>query len=952
MQEVASILQVAIVLDSSSQQYMQVADKLRRAVAPSKSYPGVLAEMPIREIELIIQILHGFAKTVLTNVKAFKSEHVSRAVDAMQNAALALVCKFMRTKDERDVDEAVEIENAVVSKCRQYVPKDLKFIASAIFNLAAFIFKSKGYDKARVLLDHVVQITRELNEKGLFGKANKLKAQCLMALGISSGDEFSAALARASDIESLLFTLVTLHPPSDTRVVSKLLGKLQRPALFAPYFALNGDLQTLASFPEFQQFFPELQPPRVSLLENREMMTEIVKCHQLFESGRFLECARSTIQLLKVFPREKLKPSDMLALFFMHYWIVCSFIGFGKPEAGLWYAKQMRKVMVKYPFSVGFAIFLELKCKMHMAKLERLRRPPAIDFPCKVDWECVGALRGAMIKALEMDENCFVLFEELFKSNNILVQREAVHYYVMMSRVFDISVNVGEFKELCRTSRETHALYLYHQVIDAMRYEDVDKLWDYKRPMAPNKGLIETLAKAESLARGYSHVIRKIRQLEALITGTSNQSNTAKLIASSLSISLDKFLPRNNQERFKLQFPLLAIAYFNVAGLDRCLLMALFHPASEPFVVRIKTQDKVEDFLDELASIQSESTEMSSSLSTQEWWDRKRSLDSRLGELLESFEDDVLGPWSGLLTPLIFKPAQNSVISALTAAIQLYDPRDQPTVREEARSILGVTINPALKCDGKLSLALLLGKDIHKIPWESLPSVTKRDISMTRVPSLKAVALQTAKRMPVKIDPHSAFYVLNPAGDLKATENQFKQVFSDLAWNGITRTKPKGEVIEQAIRNKDLFVYCGHGSGSEYYDYYSLLEDQKECRASMLLMGCSSGELVDDGEMDPFGVPYYCIASGSGTVVANLWNVTDKDIDRFLLSLLNQTLKNGPHDLEGAVKISRKACKLKYLTGAAPVIYGFPTVVLPMKEGHEQRQFAVRTSSLRNERLM
>ena len=949
MQEVTSILQVAIVLDRNGQQYMQVADKLRRAVSPARCYPGVMGDMPVKQIEMVLQILHQFAKTVLTNAKMFKIEHISRAVDAMQNAALALVCRYMQTKDESDLDEAVQIENEVVAKCKEYVPGDLKFIASAAFNLAAFIFKSKVYEKSRVLLDHVIEITRELKDRALFGKANKLKAQCLIGLGLCSGPEFSSALAHSNDIENLLFSLISLHPPTDTRIVAQFLPKLQRPGLFAPYFALNGDLRTLASFPEYANFFPNLQPPKVSLVENRETMIELVKCHQLFEAGRFLECVRSAVELLKTFPREKLKPNDMLALFFIHYWIACSFVGFGKPEAGLWYAKQMRKIMAKYPFAVGFAIFLELKCKIHMAKLERLRRPPEITFPCQVSWESVGLLRSAIIKSLEMDENCFLCFEQLFQSNNLLIQREAVHYYVMMSRVFDISVNVSEFKDICVTSRETHALYLYHQVIESLKYEDIDPVWNYKRPKPLNPALMETLAQAESLARGFSHILRKVRQLQALISGVTDQSKTAKLIASSLSISIDKFLPRNNQERFKLQFPLLAIAYFAVAGLDKCLMMALFHPSSDPFVVRIKTEDKVETFLEELAAIHAKSTALSTSLSTQEWWDKKRSLDNKLGDLLEAFEDEVLGPWSGLLTPLIFKPAQNSVVSALTAAIQLYNPSDQPSVREEARAILGVNINPALKCDGKLSLALLLGKDIHKIPWESLPSVTKRDISMTRVPSLKSVALQTAKRLPVSIDPHSAFYVLNPAGDLRSTENQFKPVFSDLSWNGITRTKPKGEDIEKAIRNKDLFVYCGHGSGSEYYDYYSLLEEQKQCRASMLLMGCSSGELIDDGEMDPFGVPYYCIASGSGTVVANLWNVTDKDIDRFLLCLLNQTLKNGPHDLEGAVKVSRKACKLKYLTGAAPVIYGFPTVILPMEDS---KRFLARSHSLRNERLM
>ncbi|KAH0787703.1 Separin [Histomonas meleagridis] len=133
--------------------------------------------------------------------------------------------------------------------------------------------------------------------------------------------------------------------------------------------------------------------------------------------------------------------------------------------------------------------------------------------------------------------------------------------------------------------------------------------------------------------------------------------------------------------------------------------------------------------------------------------------------------------------------------------------------------------------------------------------------------------------------------------------------------------------IENAIKTMDLFIYCGHGSGNEYFDYHNLVEKNIHCRATMFLMGCCSGELIDDGEIDPKGVPYYCNIAGSGSVLANLWNVTDKDIDRFLKQLLENMRQSEFCSLEEAVMAARSACKLRYLTGAAPVIYGFPTVI-------------------------
>lgn len=74
----------------------------------------------------------------------------------------------------------------------------------------------------------------------------------------------------------------------------------------------------------------------------------------------------------------------------------------------------------------------------------------------------------------------------------------------------------------------------------------------------------------------------------------------------------------------------------------------------------------------------------------------------------------------------------------------------------------------------------------------------------------------------------------------------------------------------------------------------------------------------------------------SPTLVANLWDVTDKDIDKFSQSVFDKLSLNGNSSMKekrsdnnstsivAAVAQSRDSCKLKYLTGAAPVVYGIP----------------------------
>lgn len=149
-------------------------------------------------------------------------------------------------------------------------------------------------------------------------------------------------------------------------------------------------------------------------------------------------------------------------------------------------------------------------------------------------------------------------------------------------------------------------------------------------------------------------------------------------------------------------------------------------------------------------------------------------------------------------------------------------------------------------------------------------------------------------------------------------------------------------------------------------------------------MGCSSGRLSLRGEYEPFGVVLSYLMAGCPAIIANLWDVTDGDIDRFSRSLLNSWLASKPesansdsdtgvrdmgdcelamregrnvntasharhtsqlnstvlenqtphhapleniHRMGSAVGQSRNACRLPHLIGASPVCYGVPTGV-------------------------
>ncbi|KAG5182227.1 hypothetical protein JKP88DRAFT_221290 [Tribonema minus] len=94
-------------------------------------------------------------------------------------------------------------------------------------------------------------------------------------------------------------------------------------------------------------------------------------------------------------------------------------------------------------------------------------------------------------------------------------------------------------------------------------------------------------------------------------------------------------------------------------------------------------------------------------------------------------------------------------------------------------------------------------------------------------------------------------------------------------------------------------------------------------------MGCSSGRLRGGGEFEPMGMVSAYLVAGSPAVVANLWDVTDRDIDRYCLAVLDAFVVGGgggaaPPTLAHVVAEGRQVCKMRHIIGYAPVCYGIP----------------------------
>ncbi|KAG9189610.1 separase [Alternaria panax] len=303
---------------------------------------------------------------------------------------------------------------------------------------------------------------------------------------------------------------------------------------------------------------------------------------------------------------------------------------------------------------------------------------------------------------------------------------------------------------------------------------------------------------------------------------------------------------------------------------------------------------------------------------------------------------------------------------------------------------------------------LILDNNLHAFPWESLPCLEQ--LSISRLPSLAALRerILSARPSVTQQDAAPGHYIststggtsmLNPSGDLAHTSKTIKPRLDELAgpWNHIANRPPSEKEFEDSLRDRDIVLYFGHGSGAQYVKSKSVRRlypgeqnegERKPGCATTLLFGCSSVHLTENGIFEPSGMLASYLTAGAPAVLGMLWDVTDKDCDRFAVKageawglwpeaqedvLPSKTLAKAPAKkgkgrgrvaqlvdevevvrgtesakkgkksaklpddhanlggksqrgvgLDEAVREARKACYLRYLNGAAAVVYGIP----------------------------
>lgn len=310
------------------------------------------------------------------------------------------------------------------------------------------------------------------------------------------------------------------------------------------------------------------------------------------------------------------------------------------------------------------------------------------------------------------------------------------------------------------------------------------------------------------------------------------------------------------------------------------------------------------------------------------------------------------------ITPKELRPLRKQGLIDL-----LLEKMNETSVQTKKESESEITRDRSIAADPKSCTFLILDENFTRLPLEGIGILKGK--SVCRIPSIAFAAssllrLKNGGEDHVTFDASKTSVVLDAEANLLQTQDRILTALSNVSssngwnWKKVVGKRPSKAFIKEALKpERGIFLYFGHATGERYFSKTDI-EDlsrscqhgKSDCNAVVVLMGCSSGDLasvnfdrtltVAGNEMlfEPEGAVLSYLCAGAPTVVGNLWDVTDRDIDKFSISFLEKMYK-GEDNIPASVAKSRHVCRMKNLVGCAPVVYGIPVVIGKRSQSNE-----------------
>jgi len=361
-----------------------------------------------------------------------------------------------------------------------------------------------------------------------------------------------------------------------------------------------------------------------------------------------------------------------------------------------------------------------------------------------------------------------------------------------------------------------------------------------------------------------------------------------------------------------------------------------------------------------------------------EWWADRNKLDFDLQALIERVESKYFGSESARIALLGVSHFDDLPCGNLASRFEAARLSDSSVLSERAEDTKGISANsreairkqPGGRGRSKQRILadsctfLILDENLTRFPFEGMPCFEGKTVS--RLPSLsfllaKLVETETDQEGVLSVNAERTSFILDPESNLGGTKQRLLPFIESLSsrqtypWKGTIGSAPPSDFIEEALMTEGgLLLFFGHGGGQSYFSRSQLeklissKDDSSASRSgksSVILMGCSSGRIISVNRKDtrsveqlpiyyePEGIALSYLSAGAPCVVGNLWDVTDRDIDRFSLAMLEEFFDGEDKPtLPKCVANARSACKMKHIVGCAPVCYGIPVHLLRSDE--------------------